>query len=163
MSTMFAIGLHCPKNELNAGSVLRAADAFGASMVAYSGNRIKLNVATNVSSAQYRIPVVHADDLHTSIPYACIPIAVELVPEATDLRTFVHPRNAFYVFGAEDETLGQKVLSWCPHKIFIPVHMCLNLAACVNVVLYDRLAKLGPESGLCKETWHASFKPLGER
>lgn len=138
---MFAVGLHNPLNGINLGHVLRAADAYGASMVAYSGSRVQLKKPTNVSSAQYRIPVVRTDDLHSVIPHGCVPVAVELVEGAENLCTFVHPPCAFYVFGAEDATLGQKVLGWCKHVVYVPTKICMNLSACANVVMYDRIAK----------------------
>jgi tRNA(Leu) C34 or U34 (ribose-2'-O)-methylase TrmL len=37
--------------------------------------------------------------------------------------------------------LGERVLSWCRDVVYIPTNGCLNLAACVNVVLYDRQSK----------------------
>jgi tRNA(Leu) C34 or U34 (ribose-2'-O)-methylase TrmL len=136
---MFSIGLSNPKTGINVGHVLRAADAYGASMVAITGKRVL--GTTDVTKAYRRIPVLRGADLHALIPYGCVPVAVELVPEATSLVTFVHPENAFYVFGAEDNTLGQKVLSWCKHIVYVPTSICMNLSACVNVVLYDRIAK----------------------
>jgi len=138
---MYAIGLHNPKNEINVGHVLRAADAYGASMVAITGKRVR--GPTNVSGAERTIPVLRGDDLHDFIPFGCVPVAVDLVDDAEDLLTFEHPENAFYVFGGEDETLGKKVLSWCKYKVYVPTNICMNLSACVNVVLYDRMAKLG--------------------
>jgi tRNA(Leu) C34 or U34 (ribose-2'-O)-methylase TrmL len=53
----------------------------------------------------------------------------------------MHPERAFYVFGPEDGTLGTRHLSKCVRKIMVPTKFCMNLAATVNVVLYDRLAK----------------------
>lgn len=138
---MFAIGLNNPKNGINVGHVLRAADAYGASMVAITGNRIR--GGTDTSGAKFRIPVLMGDDLHKLIPFNCVPVAVDLVDGAEDLRSFQHPANAFYVFGAEDNTLGRAVLSWCKHTVYVPTRICMNLSACVNVVLYDRIAKLG--------------------
>jgi len=136
---MFAVGLSNPKSGVNVGHVLRAADAYGASMVAITGNRVK--GCTNVSHAERNIPVLRCDDLHELIPYGCIPVAIEFIDSAIDLVTFEHPENAFYVFGAEDATLGSRVLSWCKHVVYVPTNICMNLSACVNVVLYDRLAK----------------------
>lgn len=52
-----------------------------------------------------------------------------------------NPKRAFYVFGAEDNTLGSRVLGWCRDVVSVPTNRCMNLAACVNVVLYDRMAK----------------------
>jgi len=66
---------------------------------------------------------------------------VDLVEEAIPLTTYVHPERAFYVFGAENATLGEQVISWCRDVIYVPTNGCLNLAACVNVVLYDRMVK----------------------
>lgn len=87
------------------------------------------------------IPLIRVDDLQSVIPFDCVPVAVDLLPGATPLQNYKHPRSAFYVFGPEDGTLGEKVLSFCRDKIYIPTTGCMNLAATVNVVLYDRLAK----------------------
>jgi tRNA(Leu) C34 or U34 (ribose-2'-O)-methylase TrmL len=46
-----------------------------------------------------------------------------------------------YIFGPEDGSLPQSVVDQCEHVVFIPTTGCMNLAATVNVVLYDRLAK----------------------
>lgn len=140
---MFAVGLDNPKDKLNIGHILRASEAYGASLVAISGDRLPMKSATNVSSAEKRIPVLRGDDLHDLIPFGCVPVAVELLEDAENLVTFVHPKHAFYVFGAEDATLGEKTLSWCKYKVYVPTNICMNLSACVNVVLYDRMAKLG--------------------
>lgn len=136
---MFAVGLSNPKNEINVGHVLRAADAYGASLVAITGRRVRGN--TNTSNAERSIPVLRGDDLHDLIPYGCIPVAIEFIDTAINLIDFKHPRNAFYVFGGEDATLGDRVLSWCKYVVYVPTRICMNLSACVNVVLYDRIAK----------------------
>ena len=68
-------------------------------------------------------------------------MAVDLVEDAESLPSFQHPNSAFYVFGPEDGTLGERHLSWCPRRLMIPTRGCMNLAATVNVVLYDRMAK----------------------
>ena len=77
----------------------------------------------------------------TSFLFDCIPVAVELVESAVPLPSYNHPSRAFYIFGAEDATLGQRVLSWCRDVIYVPMDGCMNLAATVNVVLYGRFAK----------------------
>jgi tRNA(Leu) C34 or U34 (ribose-2'-O)-methylase TrmL len=70
-----------------------------------------------------------------------VPVAVDLIEGATSLVEFKHPERAFYIFGAEDQTLGRRVLDWCKNVVYVPTDRCMNLAATVNVVLYDRLAK----------------------
>jgi tRNA(Leu) C34 or U34 (ribose-2'-O)-methylase TrmL len=137
---MFALGVHNPKFSQNIGHILRAADAYGASFVAYSGNR-KATSCCDTTKAIKRIPTVFCDSLWDVIPYGLVPVAVELCDDAESLIDFIHPKNAFYFFGAEDATLGKLTLERCKHKVYVPTSICMNLSACVNVVLYDRLSK----------------------
>lgn len=139
-----AVGLFNPKDSKNVGSALRAAGCFGASMVAVSGvrpGRYLGHIQTDTQRAFKHLPLIACDDLKDVVPFACTPVAVEIVPDGHSLFGFVHPERAFYVFGPEDGTLGHDVLSWCRQRVFIPTSHCLNLAATVNVVLYDRAMK----------------------
>ena len=34
-----------------------------------------------------------------------------------------------------------EVLAWCRDVVYVPTRYCMNLAATVNVVLYDRASK----------------------
>lgn len=135
-----SIGLHFPKNSINFGGVLRAAHCYGASLVAISGTRMRRQ-HSDVSKAWRHIPTVCTDDLHSVIPYDTAPVAIELIEGARPLCDYVHPQRAFYVFGPEDSSLGAKVIDWCRDVIYVPTNHCMNLAACCNVVLYDRLTK----------------------
>lgn len=141
MSGFAAIGLFHPKNGVNVGAVLRAAGVFDVAMVAVTGNRFKA-YPTDTECVRRRMPLLFVDDLRSVIPHDCVPIAIELIPGAKPLPTFPHPPRAFYVFGPEDGSLGQGVTSWCRDVLYIPAG-CLNLAAAVNVVLYDRMVKRG--------------------
>lgn len=135
-----AIGLHMPKTPSNIGSVLRAAGCYGAAMVAASGQRYK-RAATDTQASYRHLPLIQTDDLHSVVPYDCVPVAVDLIDGAIPLHKYFHPERAFYVFGPEDGTLGKAVTDWCRDVIYIPTKHCMNLAATVNVVLYDRQAK----------------------
>ena len=138
-----AIGLHRPKDAHNIGGVLRAAHCYGAASVALSGDRLsskQIQSAANTTQAQRHLPVLRGD-LRDLIPFGAIPVAVDLVDDAVSLPAFDHPSSAFYVFGPEDGTLGKLILDWCPLRVMVPTAFCMNLAATVNVVLYDRLAK----------------------
>lgn len=136
-----SIGLVRPKDANNVGSVLRAAFCYGAAMVAIQGDRSPVRASTDTPKAWRHIPVLRGDDLHALIPFDAVPVAVDLVDDAVELPAFQHPLRAFYVFGPEDGTLGKSVLDWCPHRVMVPTRSCMNLAATVNVVLYDRMAK----------------------
>ncbi len=72
-----------------------------------------------------------------------VPVAVELLPGSESLVDFVHPDNAYYLFGPEDGDLSPMYRRRCHKFVHVPTvdGMCMNLAATVNVVLYDRMAK----------------------
>jgi tRNA(Leu) C34 or U34 (ribose-2'-O)-methylase TrmL len=138
-----SIGLQSPKDKHNMAGVLRAAHCYGASSVMLSGERMLsswIKSAANTTQAQKHIPIIRGD-LKSMCPYGAVPVAVDLVEGAVELQDFIHPESAYYIFGPEDGTLGKSVLDWCPYRVAIPTAYCMNLAATVNVVLYDRLAK----------------------
>jgi tRNA(Leu) C34 or U34 (ribose-2'-O)-methylase TrmL len=135
-----AIGLHHPKTPVNVGAVLRAAGCYGASLVATSGNRYT-RAPTDTMSTYRHLPLIQCEDLHDVIPFDCVPVAIDLIEGAKPLTDYKHPERAFYVFGPEDGTLGQKVTNWCRDVVYVPTNGCMNLAATVNVILYDRLLK----------------------
>jgi len=134
------IGLHNPKHEVNVGAALRAAGVYEAAFVAITGKRYgKSNVDT---MKHYRhLPLLRPTDLFEVLPYDCVPVAVDILPHAIPLPEYKHPERAFYIFGAEDATLGPKITDRCRDTIYVPTTGCMNLAATVNVILYDRLAK----------------------
>lgn len=134
------IGLDNPKSNLNVGSVMRAAGVYGASFVAASGGRWASD-KTDTMKHYRHIPLMRPTDLFELMPYDCIPVAVDLIDGAISLPEYEHPERAFYIFGAEDATLGQRITGRCRDIVYIPTSGCMNLAATVNVVLYDRLMK----------------------
>jgi tRNA(Leu) C34 or U34 (ribose-2'-O)-methylase TrmL len=138
------IALHSPKTPWNIGGALRACSCYGASLIVVGGRRGEISVrhlATDTLKAWRHIPTLTVPDVFDAIPVGSVPIAVDLLPDARDLRTYRHPERAFYVFGPEDGTLGKAITDRCRDKVFVPTEFCMNLAATVNVVLYDRLAK----------------------
>lgn len=136
-----SIGLVRPKDVHNVGGVLRAAWCYGAALVAIQGDRTPVRSSQDTPQAWRHIPVLRGDDLCALIPFDAVPVAVDLVEGAVSLPAFQHPTRAFYVFGPEDGTLAESTLTWCKHRVSVPTRSCMNLAATVNVVLYDRMAK----------------------
>lgn len=135
-----AIGLDNPKNSINVGSALRAAGVYKAAFVAASGMRYG-SAPTDTMKHYRHLPLLRPADLFDLLPYDCVPVAVDLIEGAIPLHEYKHPERAFYIFGAEDATLGERVLSRCRDTIYVPTTGCMNLAATVNVILYDRMAK----------------------
>lgn len=145
-----AVGLDNPKFPENIGSAMRAVSVYGASFIALSGRRYK-NHCTDITKGYRHVPDFSVDDLHNIVPFDCVPVAVDLIEGATPLPEYEHPERAFYIFGAEDATLGERITSWCRDTIYVPTNHCMNLAATVNVVLYDRMAKEFLSSGIKNE------------
>jgi tRNA(Leu) C34 or U34 (ribose-2'-O)-methylase TrmL len=137
------IGLFNPKSPENVGSVLRAAGCYGVNTVFYTGVRYDRakEFVTDTKKVHQKIPLIGIEDLQQVIPLGCTPVAVELIKGAKALPEYTHPERAFYIFGPEDGTLDKSVRAWCEDVVYIPTVGCMNLAATVNVVLYDRLAK----------------------
>jgi tRNA(Leu) C34 or U34 (ribose-2'-O)-methylase TrmL len=143
-----SIGLVNPKTPVNVGGVMRASGCYGVDAVFYTGRRYEL--AAKSAGTQYQvdtkdaashIPLSGVSCLLGSLPQGAKLVCVDLVLGATPLPEFVHPDNAFYIFGPEDGTIGQALIDRADAVVYVPTVGCMNLAASVNVVLYDRLAK----------------------
>lgn len=144
------IGLFNPKSPDNVGAVMRAAGCYGVNSVFYTGKRYARaqEFVTDTKMVHQDIPLIGVEDLQSIIPLGCTPVAVELVDDARPLPEYTHPDRAIYIFGPEDGSLSKEVLAWCEEVVYIPTKGCMNLAATVNVVLYDRMAKgLNTKSG----------------
>ncbi len=137
------IGLIDPKSPTNVGAVMRAAGCYRANAVLYTGTRY-LRAArfnTDTHSAVLDIPLTGVSSLLEHIPEDVKVVCVELVEGATPLPEYQHPDRAFYIFGPEDGTIAQEIIDRADDVVYVPTHGCMNLAATVNVVLYDRMAK----------------------
>jgi len=137
---MFTVALDNVKSGVNLGMAVRAVACYGGDMVVYSGRRVK-PYPTSVGH-EHSVPILQSLDIFDSIPNNHVPVAIEFVMSALPLTSYVHPTHAYYIFGAEDNTLGKRVLDRCRDVVYIHTEHCMNLAACVNVVLYDRTAKI---------------------
>lgn len=137
------VALDNPKTPSNIGGAFRAAHVYRAAGIALGGKRPKGlgHCVTDTTKAYRHIPLTCVDDVFDALPYDTVPVAVEIVEGGHPLPSYAHPQRAFYIFGAEDATLGKRILDRCRDKIFVPTQFCMNLAATVNVVLYDRMCK----------------------
>lgn len=137
------IGLINPKSPENVGGVMRAAGCYQANSVRYTGQRydraVKLN--TDTKSVVHSIPLTGVDSLLDDLPLDTEIVCVELAEGATPLPHFQHPEKAIYIFGPEDGSIAQNIANKANHVVYVPTVGCMNLAATVNVLLYDRLSK----------------------
>lgn len=137
------IGLTDPKSPSNVGAVMRAAGCYQADEVRYTGVRYAraAKFHTDTKDMSRTIPLNVAESLIDNISVGQKVVCVDLVEGAIPLPEFVHPENAIYIFGPEDGTISQAVINRADAVVYVPTVGCMNLAASVNVLLYDRLAK----------------------
>jgi len=142
-----SIGLVNPKSPNNVGSVMRAAANFRVDSVYYTGRRYPRALMRNPDlpdmhrKVSLNIPLCEVSNLIEDAAGKLPVICVEFAVDAISLTEFQHPLNAFYIFGPEDGTIEQSTIDQAESVIYVPTVGCMNLAATVNVVLYDRLAK----------------------
>ncbi|MBD1574993.1 MULTISPECIES: RNA methyltransferase [Vibrio] len=142
-NTHVTIGLTNPKSPSNVGSVMRASGCYRVDAVRYTGVRYEKAVKfhTDTKSVARHIPLDGVADMLEGLDAETKIVCVELAEGATSLPQFVHPDKAIYVFGPEDGSIDQSVVSKADAVVYVPTVGCMNLAATVNVLLYDRLAK----------------------
>ena len=145
-NTRVTLGLTNPKSPTNVGAVMRAVGCFNshdANGVFYTGDRYTRAVKyqTDTKNSADKFPLTAVSCLLECIPENAKVVCVDLIEGATPLPDFIHPENAYYIFGPEDGTISQAVIDRADAVVFIPTTGCLNLAASVNVLLYDRLSK----------------------
>ncbi len=141
------IGLINPKSPDNVNSVMRAAANYAVDAVFYSGSRYQRALEfsskiPNISRSLCRdIPKSPVDDMTDQLSENMQMVCVEFAEDAISLPEYQPPEKALYVFGPEDGSISQDIIDHADAVIYIPTHGCMNLAATVNVLLYDRLAK----------------------
>ncbi|PMH44520.1 23S rRNA methyltransferase [Vibrio sp. 10N.286.49.B3] len=142
-TTHVTIGLINPKCPTNVGAVMRAAGCYQANNILYTGKRYAkaAKFHTDTQGAAKTIPLTSVENVLEDLAEDMKVVCVELAEGATPLPDFVHPEKALYVFGPEDGSISQDVADRADHVVYVPTIGCMNLAATVNVLLYDRLAK----------------------
>jgi tRNA(Leu) C34 or U34 (ribose-2'-O)-methylase TrmL len=141
------IGLINPKSPDNVCSVMRAAGNYGVDSISYTGQRYPRALTLNPETPNLQrrisdnIAVNGVTSLTTRITENLKIVCIEFAENATSLPEFVHPEHVCYIFGPEDGSIDQEVIDEADAVVYVPTQSCMNLAATVNVVLYDRLAK----------------------
>lgn len=144
---MTAVVLIDPKYTHNVAGAYRACVAFDVPRFYWTGSRFSRELEKEgrwpremrLRSYLARTSLKHVAD--RPLVQGGVPVGVEYRDNAERLTEFVHPEDAVYIFGPEDGSLSGRVLSQCHRFVVVPTPMSLNLAACVNVVLYDRMVK----------------------
>jgi tRNA(Leu) C34 or U34 (ribose-2'-O)-methylase TrmL len=151
MADRAAVLLIDPKYPFNVGGALRACAAFGAESLQWTGDRVHTEGVPRLPREErlrgykdVRMGRLDVDDVAAIGALRAdefTPVAVEFRKNSERLPEFRHPERALYVFGPEDGSLRGAILAQCHRFVIVPTMHCLNLAAAVNLVLYDRMAK----------------------
>lgn len=142
----FAIGIEYPKREVNIGTLLRSAWNFNASMVFTVGRRYQKQSSDTVN-AFAKIPILHFNtwqEYKDHAPMEWIHIGVELTKDASNVKTFIHPKQCVYVLGPEDGSISPDALKLCKYTVIIPSKRCLNVSVAGSIIMYDRTLKESP-------------------
>jgi tRNA(Leu) C34 or U34 (ribose-2'-O)-methylase TrmL len=137
-----------PKFERNVAQVVRAAACFEVTRIElYRPRYVPASGGKGdrkpreLRMKEYRsVRTTNTDALQFPAGYS--PVAVEFVADSESLWSFEHPERAIYVFGPEDGNVEPDILAQCQSVVRIPSRFCLNVAAAVHIVLYDRTCKL---------------------
>lgn len=146
-SSKVSIGLVNPKSPDNVNSVMRAAGNFRVDSVFYTGKRYPRALMRNPGIPDMSRQVGQQIPLSEVVNFADCGqqnmklVCVEFAENAIALPEFKHPQNAIYVFGPEDGNLEQDLIDQADAVVYIPTVGCMNMAATVSVLLYDRLSK----------------------
>lgn len=156
-----AVLLIDPKYPHNVGNIVRACAAWNAPQLRWTGRRVTDKIGQRLPReerlAAYKERVTFQPlGIHlTGVPagpdpgrpidhyvrWGMTPVCVERLDTAESLDQFVHPERAVYVFGPEDSGVPKGVRNACHSFVRIPSEVTLNLAAAVNIVLWDRQFK----------------------
>lgn len=120
------VGLYSPKFNSNIGGVLRACGCYDVAGVYIQGDRYKKS-RQDTQKVHRHIPVCQVDDLIRIKPLDSKIVAVEFIQSATNLKSFIHPESAYYLFGPEDASIPKEMLDKADFVVYIPTQFCLNL------------------------------------
>jgi len=102
-----------PKNRDNLATTIRSGQNFGVNTVfviggfvknQYKGNIHKFSHQMNTQDGLTAVTLLYFEklaDFLQHLPAQTTLVIVEEIDEASDLRTFKHPKNATYLFGRE--------------------------------------------------------------
>lgn len=144
MRGFFGIGVYLPMNGVNIGTLWRSAHVFGASFIFTVGKRYKKQHSDTMATPRH-VPLYNYltyQDFKDNIPNGTRLVCVENQGATSYLHHFVHPQQAVYLLGAEDEGLPKKILDKnMVIQIKSPLDFCLNVATAGSIVMYDRFIK----------------------
>lgn len=139
----FGIGCLNMKTSMNYGTLFRTAQVFNADFVFLIGSRFKQQATDTMKSWRHMPTFVYTDfaDFNAHRPYDCRLIGIEMDKKARPISNYVHPKQACYLLGAEDNGLTAEAIAKCSDVLYLPGERSLNVAVAGSIVLFDRINK----------------------
>lgn len=139
----FGIGCLNMKTSMNFGTLFRSAQIFEADFIFLIGCKFKQQASDTMKSWKHIPMFVYSDfkDFNNHRPYDCPLVGVELHNSSVHIKDFVHPTNAIYLLGAEDNGLTNEAIMHCQHLVQLPGERSLNVSVAGSIVLFDRINK----------------------
>ncbi|WP_051259217.1 TrmH family RNA methyltransferase [Schaalia suimastitidis] len=118
----FEVAIENLEHDFNIGSIVRTANALGASRIHIVGRR-RWNRRGAMVTDRY-MDVVHHDDAHL-FGQDCRArgveiVGVDIIPGATPIDAAPAPVPACLVFGGESDGLSEQMLAQCAQVVYIP-------------------------------------------
>lgn len=139
----FGIGCIGMKTADNYGTLFRTAQIFEADFIFLIGSRFKKQSSDTMKSWRHMPLFEYKDfqDFNNHRPYDCGLIGIELHESAMPIQDYIHPKQACYLLGAEDNGLSNEAINACQEIIVLPGERSLNVSVAGSIVLYDRINK----------------------
>lgn len=137
----FGIGIYCPKNSENMGTLWRSAFNFGADFLFTIGARCLIRQPSDTVLSHKHIPFYVYPDMESFIlPTDCFLVGIEQGIKSVSIKNHSHHERVCYILGAEDHGLPEKIIDHCTGGIIhIDTPLCLNVAVAGSIVMFDRL------------------------
>ena len=142
----FAVAMIDYEKDINFGSIIRHANAFGAKEVFYLSDKKKYDRRGAVGSYHY-MDVNWCKNIQEFIElknkYTFV--SFELVDGATNLYEFDWPENPLIIIGSESEGVYKEILDVSDHIVYIPIDRgsirSMNASTTASIAMYSYSAK----------------------
>jgi tRNA G18 (ribose-2'-O)-methylase SpoU len=146
----YAVMMQHIGGDYNISTLVRNANAFGASKVFYYGRR-KWDRRGSVGTHHYT-DLIHLDDLEDlkllKEKYYFVGIENN-VPQAKNIQGYVPRSNTLFIFGEEGNGILPEILELCDEVVYVQQYgsvRSLNVGTCSGIVMNDYVSRLDDRS-----------------
>lgn len=144
------MGMYQPQNAANVGTIWRSSLGFMTDFLFCIGGRYKKQ-KSDTTRAHRHLPLWTFETYQDFLSKAPTNVEIVVIDNDYSVRRpqsicdFVHPAQAAYLMGSETGGVPTEIIRSAQHYCYVPTQVCLNVACCATVILYDRMQK-----SLCK-------------